>query len=141
VHGLGSFWLAGRQAQARQVKLAVLGVPELADVRHHDRGDRPQPRDKLSRFFQPAHMRVACGENAVRHREGWIFLDREAEFRHGLVKASADEVGEAHHGERRADAGARTEAQRGFAMLDRDVGLARLEPKDTTDMPAAQARG
>ena len=29
VDGLGSFWLAGRQAQARQEEFAVLGVPEL----------------------------------------------------------------------------------------------------------------
>ena len=32
---------------------------------------------------------------------------------------------DAYYNERRADAGAGTEAQRGFDMLDRDVGLAR----------------
>src|SRR4051812_6161575 len=38
--------------------------------------------------------------------------------------------------ERRAGAGAGTEALRGLEMLDRDVGLARPIPQHTTDQPA-----
>jgi len=38
---------------------------------------------------------------------------------------------------RRADADAGTEAQRGYKMLDRDVGLARPNPEEAADMPAA----
>src|SRR6516165_11197454 len=38
---------------------------------------------------------------------------------------------------RRADADARTEAQRGFKMLDRDVRLAGPNPEEAADVPAA----
>jgi len=55
--------LARRQAQTRQPKLAMLGVPNEADVRYHDRGDGPQPPDNLSCVVEPTHMR----EQAARH--------------------------------------------------------------------------
>ena len=38
----------------------------------------------------------------------------------------------------RASAGARTEPPRTFEMPDRDVGLARANPEDTTEGPAAR---
>src|SRR5215469_6464616 len=136
--GSGSYLVTSRQTQPRKEKLAVLGVPELAKVRHHDRGDRPQPRDNFARFFEPTHVRVTRGENAIRLRERWIFLDREAQFRHGLVEAPAAETSEAHHEEGGADTRARTEPQRDFAMLDRDVGLTRLQPEHTADVPSTR---
>ena len=103
----------------------MLGVPQEAGVRYHDRGDGAQPRDDLSRVVEPAHMRVAGGEIAIRLRVAWILLDREEQLRHCLIEAPAEEMRGAYYEERRADAGAGTEAQRGFDMLDRDVGLAR----------------
>ncbi|HEY2541220.1 MAG TPA: hypothetical protein VGI28_17250 [Stellaceae bacterium] len=45
---------------------------------------------------------------------------------------------EAYLKERRADAGARTEPQRGFEMLDRNVLLARVTPQDAAHEPAAR---
>jgi hypothetical protein len=43
----------------------------------------------------------------------------------------------AYYKTRRADAGAWTEAQRSFKMLDRDVGLARPQPEEAANVPAA----
>ena len=43
----------------------------------------------------------------------------------------------AYYSERRADAGARAEAQRGLEMFDRDVRLARPTSEGATDVPAA----
>jgi len=45
----GAILLCGRQAQPRQVKLAVLGVSQHARIRHYDRADGAQPRDGLAR--------------------------------------------------------------------------------------------
>jgi hypothetical protein len=52
-------------------------------------------------------------------------LDREEELRHCFVEVPAEEMGGTYPKERRADAGAGTEAQGGFYMLDRDARLAR----------------
>jgi hypothetical protein len=111
--------------QARQEKLTVLGVPILAGVRYHDAGNAPQPRDNLSCIVEPTHMSVAGREKAMRRREAWILLDREEQLRHGIIEAPSEEMRHTYRKERRADAGAGTEAQRGLIMLDRDIGLAR----------------
>jgi len=68
-------------------------------------------------------------------------LDREEQFRHGLVEASAQEMRDANESERRADADAGTEAQRGFEVLDCEVGLARPLPEDAADVPATRNSG
>src|SRR6516165_1126801 len=47
-------------------------------------------------------------------------------------------MGVAYCRERRANAGAGTEAQRGFKMLDRDVGLVRPNPENAADVPATR---
>jgi hypothetical protein len=47
-------------------------------------------------------------------------------------------MGDANESERRADAGAGTEGQRGLDMLNRDVGLARPIPEHAADVPAAR---
>ena len=83
----------------------MLGVPQVAGVRYHDRGDGAQPRDDLSGVVESTYMDVAGGEKAIRLRVAWILLDREEEFRHGLIKAPADEMRGAYDKERRADAG------------------------------------
>src|SRR5215472_2870012 len=44
----------------------------------------------------------------------------------------------AYCSERRADAGVGTEAQRGFDMLDRNVGLTRPIPECVTEIPASR---
>jgi hypothetical protein len=96
-----------------------------------------QPRDDLSRVVEPAHMGVTGGEIAIRMRQARIFLDREQQFRHGLIEAPADEMRGTYYQERRADAGTGTEAQRGVDVLDRDVGPARPPSKDAADNPTA----
>ena len=70
-------------------------------------------------------MGIAGGEPAVWRWAAWILLDREEQLRHDLIEAPTDEMRCAYLKKRRADAGAGTEAQRGFDMLDRKVGLAR----------------
>ena len=56
----------GRQAQARQEKLAVLGVPIDAEVRYYERRDRAQPCDHLFRVVELPHMGVARAKSAER---------------------------------------------------------------------------
>ena len=63
--GSGSGSLTRRQPKARQEKLAVLGLTQVAGVRYYDGRDRAQPRDNLARRVELAHMRIACGEIAV----------------------------------------------------------------------------
>ena len=75
--GSGSCRFARRQAQAGQPKLAVLGVPQGASVRYHDRSNSPQPLDDLSCVVESTHMRVAGGEIAIWLRAAWILVDRE----------------------------------------------------------------
>ncbi len=74
-------------------------VPQMADVRHHDRRDGPQPRDDLSCVVEPTHMGVAGGEISDTVREAWILLDREEQFRHSLIEAPADEMCRADYNE------------------------------------------
>jgi hypothetical protein len=57
-----------------------------------------------------------------------IFVDREEQLWHGFVETPAEEMRGANYVERRADAGAWTEAQRSIDMLDRDLGLASPKP-------------
>src|SRR6516165_722632 len=106
-------------------------------VRYHDRGNGAEPLDDLSCVVEPIHMSIASGEIAVRLRVAWIPLDREEQFRHCLIEAPVGEMRGAYYGKRAADAGAGTEAQRGFDVFDRDVGLARPSPEDAADVPAA----
>jgi hypothetical protein len=116
----------------------VLGVSQEAGVRYHDRGDRAQPLYDFSCVVEPTHMGVAGGEIAMRLRVARILLDRKEQFRHCLIELPAEEMRGAYHTERRADPGAGTEAQRGFAMLDRDVQLARAPSEEAAVMPAAR---
>ena len=94
--GSGSCRLARRQAQAREVKLAMPGVPLVGAVRYHDRSDGAQPRNDLSCVIEPTHMGVAGGESAVRRREARIILDREKQFRHCFSEAPTEETGVAY---------------------------------------------
>src|SRR5437660_12829143 len=73
------------QAEARQEQLLVLGVPQEAGVRYHNWGNGSQPLDDRACVIEPTHMGVAGGETAMRQREAWLLLDREAERRHGLT--------------------------------------------------------
>jgi hypothetical protein len=41
-------------------------------------------------------MGEAGGENAVRVLETWILSDREEQFRHCLIEAPAEEMGDAY---------------------------------------------
>src|SRR5215472_15803162 len=134
----GSFLLASRQPQARQVKLAVLWVAQTRDVRHQDRGDSAQPLDVLSGFVGPAQMGVARSDPAIWLRRVRIILDRHEQLRYRLLEAAAEAMRGADCIERCADAGAGTKAQRDFDMLDRDVGLARKQSECAADMPAAR---
>ena len=99
----------------------MLRVPKEANVGYHNRGNGPQSRDDVSGIVEPTHMGVAGGETPIRQREAWIILDREEQLRHGLTETAADEMCSTQ----RSGADAGTEAQRGFSMLDCDVGLAR----------------
>ena len=84
--------LAGRQAQAREEKLAVLGVPQEAGVRYHDRGNGLQPLDHFSRLIELTHVGVAGSEKALRQREASVLLDREEQLRHGLIETPTEEM-------------------------------------------------
>ena len=88
--------------------------------------------------YVPAYLMYAQMLSREARAPVRIILDREEQLRHGLTEAPAGEMRGAYYKERRADADARTEAQRGFGMLDRDVGLARPQPECAADKPAAR---
>ena len=130
--------VTGRQAQARQKKLAVFGRSQKDGVRYYDRRNGAQPADDLSCVVKSAHMRITRGEIAIRLREARILLNRQEQFRRGLFEAPAEEVSATEYSERRAGAGTGTKAQRGFDMFDRNIGLACPIPKSATYRPAAR---
>ena len=70
-------------------------------------------------------MGVAGSEKAIWLRGAWTILDREEQLWRCLIETPAEEMRGAYYGELVTDAGAGTEAQRGYDMLDRDIGLAR----------------
>ena len=98
-------------------------VPQKAKGRQYDRGDAPEPLHDFSRRFEPPHMGIAGGESAIWLRVGRIILNREKEFWHRLIKTPTQEMCPAYQCERVADAGARTETERGIRILYRDIGL------------------
>ena len=89
----------------------MLGLPQVVGVRYYDRRNGAQPSDNLSCVVEPAHMRIARGEIAIRLREARILLDRQEQFRHRLFEAPAKKMSAAQYSEGRADAGAGTEAK------------------------------
>ena len=113
----------------------MLGLPKVADIRYYDRGNDPQPLDDFACVVESTHMGVAGGQNAMRVRLARILLDREEQRRHCFIEAPTDEMREAYYNKRRADAGARTEAQRCFEVLNADVGLACPNSEGTADEP------
>ena len=88
-------------------------------------------------------MRVAGGENAVRMRMARILSDGEDQFRDRFIEAPAEEVRGADDTERRADLGARTEAQRSLCMLNCDIELGRVRSVSeiAADLPASRETG
>ena len=59
--GATSCLFGNRQTQSRQEKLAVLSVPQKADIRCHDRSDDAQLRYHLACIIEPSRMGVARG--------------------------------------------------------------------------------
>jgi hypothetical protein len=57
--GSDSRHVAGRQAQARQEKLAVLRITPVGGTRYDDGRHGPQPLHRLVRFTKPPHVCVA----------------------------------------------------------------------------------
>jgi|HubBroStandDraft_6_1064221.scaffolds.fasta_scaffold33304_5 hypothetical protein len=113
----------------------MLGVPQVAGIRYHDTADGAKPPGDFLCLGEASHMGIAGGEIAVRRREARIVLDRQEQFRHGLLEPPSQEMRLAYQRKRSADAGARAEPQRGFGMLDREVGVARKKPENAADMP------
>src|SRR5215470_2955969 len=101
----------------------MLRVEKRNIARHDHRGDHAQLGDDCACFIEPDHVRLARGEGAIWQRAAWILLDRKEQLRHRFIEAPAEEVRYTQVEERRPDAGAGTEAQRGLETLDRDVGL------------------
>src|SRR4029077_13046473 len=62
-------------------------------------------------------------------------------LRHRFPEAPSEEMRATYYRERVANAGAGTEAQRRFYMLDRDIGLAGPHPERSADRPAARKTG
>ena len=69
----------------------MLGVPQEAGVRYHDRGNGAQPRDDLSCVVEPTHMGVAGGEirdtTAGKLGSSWI---ARSSFGTRLIEAPAE---------------------------------------------------
>ena len=82
----------------------MLGVPQEAGVRYHDRSNGAQSRNDLSGVVDPIHMGIAGGEKAMSVRQARILLNCEEQLRHGLIEAPADEMRSAYYNERRGGA-------------------------------------
>jgi len=94
--GSGSRRRAGRQAQAREQQLTVLGVPQVADVWNHAWGDGVQLRKDFSGIVEPTHMGIARDEKSIGRRMAWIILYRKEQLRNGLIKTPAQEMSAAN---------------------------------------------
>ena len=83
--------LAGRQTQTRQVKLAVLVIAEVHNIRRHQgRGNGAQPLDDIPGLIKPPHTGVASSEIATSHGKVRNFLERKEQLWDRLVEASAE---------------------------------------------------
>jgi hypothetical protein len=128
---------ATRDHQQREARasLFVINANLTSLIERHV--TRYQPTgDKTIRL----HGQTAMIENGFVHipeTAPWLLLDREEQLGHSLVETPTVEICGAEIRARRADADARTEAQRGFKMLDRNVRLARPNPEEAADVPTA----
>jgi len=84
---------------------------------------------------------LICGQIAIRHRVTWILLDCEEQFWHRLIESASQEMRLPDYGQRRANPGVRAQSQRVLDMLNRNVGLARLQSEDPADVPTARETG
>ena len=70
----------------------MFGTPQVAGIRHHGSADGAELLDDFLCFSDASHVRIAGGEIAVRRREGRIVLDREEQFRYGLIESPSQEM-------------------------------------------------
>src|ERR1700693_5532219 len=98
-----------RKVQARQKQLAVIGVPQIAEIGDYNRGHGTQPKDDISRVVEPAHMGVAGSEITVGERVTRVLLDRAQQDRYRLIETPTDKMRGADPHQRRTDASARAE--------------------------------
>src|SRR5215469_2210420 len=115
----------------------MLSVPKPRSGGPYLAGDLLQPGSNGARLGEASHMSIARRKIAIRRRETGILLDCDEQFRHRLIKAPSQEMRLAYQRKRGANAGARTETQRGLGMLDREVGLAGEKPENAADVPPA----
>jgi hypothetical protein len=94
--GSGSYQFTGRQTQARQEELAVLGVAKRQIARHDLLGDRAQPGDRRARFVEPSHMSIARGEKAEWAGIAWMVLNEQEQPRRRFVILVFEEICHAH---------------------------------------------
>ena len=130
--------LAGGQAQARQVKLAVLGVAQVHDIRwQHGRGNGAQPPDDIPCLIELSDTSVASSEIATGHGEARGLLEREEQLWDRLVGASAEKVGGADQSVNRPAGSAWAKTQRSLSQLDGAVGLAGHQAEEAAVIPPA----
>ena len=88
----------------------MCGIAHSAEIRNYDGSDCPQLRDDFPCVVEPAHMRIAGGESAVRSWMVRVFLDAKPQTRYRFIEASAEEMCRTYQVDRRADARPRAEA-------------------------------
>jgi hypothetical protein len=116
--------LAGRQAQTRQQKLAILGFAIRHIARHNHRGNGPQPSDGRTRLVKPSHMRVAGGQKTVGHRKSRRLFQRRQQDCCRLVEPPPEEKCSAQTGVRIANASRGFQPLSCLEMLDRKIRCA-----------------
>ena len=65
----------------------MLSIPQVGDVRYHDRRNGAQPPNDLSRFLEPSHVGITCREISKWVGQARVLLAREQEFRDCFMKA------------------------------------------------------
>src|SRR6266404_4573146 len=107
----------------------MLGVATLGSIWHHDRRDRPQPVNRLSRLAELPQMRIVGGQKTVRQQVRRQLLYCRNEIRRRASETAFEEVSSADNGERQCRSRARVETHRGLGALDCQSQITRVEAK------------
>ena len=115
----------------------MLWVPIPRCALHYDRRNRAQPPDDLSRLVKPSYMSIAGRQNPVGHRKGRRQVERGQQVCRRLLEPAAEEIGLAYNIQMSCHATAWAKPQIVLKMLDRDIGLAGKDPKQSAPVPTA----
>ena len=139
---MSDFWqtsprpsLAGGQAYAGQVELALFGVAPIVRARHDYVRKVPKPLDGFLRLIESPHVRVTRRQKAKARDPIWFLLQRLKQHRPGFFKSVGEKVRYANAHERICPLLAWVEAQGTLKMIYRDIRLSCPQPEPRAPLP------